>query len=123
MFGRIRAYFIGLAVLCITGWSYVISTPQPQEEKVTIQGTLEADDVDEDGTVVTVVISVEIASKATTEEKHEIIHERYLIAYDKKGRQLLDLVGRTVEATGTVKENEEGNKTIFIKGYRVLQNK
>lgn len=79
MFERIRMFFIGLAVLCITGWSHVSSTCQLQEEKVTIRGTVEANDVDEDCTVVTVVISVE--------------------------------------------EDEEGNKTIFIKSYRVLQKK
>lgn len=120
MFGRMRVFFIGLAVLCITGWGHTSSTSQPQEEKVTIRGTVEAYEMDEDGTVVTVVISVEIALEDTTgEEEREIAYEKYLVAYDEKGRQLLDLVGRTVEATGTVKEDEEGNKTIFIKSYRV----
>lgn len=94
---------------------------QTKEDTVSIVGTVKALEWDENDNITAVVISVETALEDTTEEAYEIIDEEYYVSDNIKGRELLKMVGETVEATGSVEEDDEGNKTIHVLSYQVIR--
>lgn len=94
---------------------------QAREDTVTIVGTVKALDWDENDNITAVMISVETALEDTTEEEYEVIDEEYCVSDNIKGRELIKMIGETVEATGSVEEDDEGNKTIHVISYQVIR--
>ena len=46
--------------------------------------------------------------------------DEHIIVNNKNGKELLELVGKIVKATGTVFEDENGNFVISVKAYKVI---
>jgi len=74
---------------------------------VTILGKVVAVDWDEDDKAVEAAIDSD--------------DERYPLADNDKRKELLDLLGEEVKATGTVSEDEDGNKTMEVSRFEVVK--
>lgn len=81
----------------------------PPDKDVTITGVVEKAAVDENDKVIAVEIQ---------EERLEGT-EFYLVNDDAKGNELLGLVGKQVEVTGVVDEDEDDNKILTVKSFSV----
>ena len=112
-----KAFFVALLAIVALAASSV-----PRTEEVTITGVVnpvEWDDED-NATAVAITVSSEIEPEEE-EEEPETIEEDYYVADNEKGKELLEHIGKTVEATGTVVEDEEGTKTITVIGFKVIE--
>ena len=76
-------------------------------EQVTIEGIVYGANWDDEGNTTAVVIVAEGVE--------------YIVADSGQGRKLLTLEGKTIKATGTVEENEVGDKVITITSYQVIE--
>jgi hypothetical protein len=92
--------------------------PCPESEETTITGTVVEAEWDEDGNITAVAISVTISPDDPDEEEYA---EEYSVANNEKGKELLELVGKEVEATGKVETDEYGYMTIFVSDYKVIK--
>lgn len=81
----------------------------PPDKEVTITGVVAKAAVDENDKVIAVEIQ---------EERLEGT-EFYLVNNDAKGDELLGLVGKQVEVTGVVDEDEDDNKILTVKSFSV----
>ena len=84
------------------------------DSDVTITGKIVASDWDDEDNVIAVVISVTVFPDDPDEDEYS---EDYLVANNEMGRELLTLVGRSIEAIGKVETDEDGSKTIYIESY------
>jgi hypothetical protein len=94
-----------------------------QEAEETITGVVKILEVDENGDPVVVGITVVVVIDDPEEVQHEEPEEVraiYIVAPTEKGQELLFKVGRTVKATGTIKMNENNEKMILVKKFRVM---
>lgn len=82
---------------------------RPPDKEVTITGVVEKAAVDENGKVIAVEIQEEWLEGT----------EYYLVNDDAKGNELLGLVGKKVEVTGVVDEDEDDNKILTVKSFSV----
>lgn len=98
--------------------SFAPIAAQSEDTEETIVGTVVAVEWDDDGNATTVAISVEIIDE---ENENEEIDEYYLVGDTEKGYELLNYVGEDVEAKGTIKANEDGNKTIYVTDYKIVE--
>lgn len=89
-----------------------------QEEAQNIVGTVTAIDWDEDGNIVIVAVSVVVEADNPEEDSYQI---DYYIADTKKGNELSKLIDKLVRVTGKVAEDADGNKTIYVSDYKVLE--
>jgi uncharacterized membrane protein len=83
---------------------YAVAVPTAAEESIT--GTVYADDWDEKGNVVLVVI--ETADGGL-----------YYVSEDAKGKELLKLVDKNVKATGVIQDSG-GEKIITVVSYEIM---
>ena len=74
----------------------------------TIRGTIFPVEWDENDNVVQVVID--------TQDQ-----DGYLIERNKKGKELLDLIRREVEVSGTMREDEDGDLIFKVKEYSLIK--
>ncbi|KAA3661639.1 MAG: hypothetical protein DWQ10_04115, partial [Calditrichaeota bacterium] len=79
-----------------------------QNTEQTITGTVTVIDWDEDDNPLEIAISV-ITLVQSEDEDEEVteMQEDYVVGDTKKGRELMDHIDEEVEATGTVKTNED----------------
>lgn len=82
---------------------------RPPDKEVTITGVVEKAAVDENDKVIAVEIQEEWLEGT----------EYYLVNDDAKGNELLGLVGKRVEVTGVVDEDEDENKILTVKSFSV----
>jgi len=75
--------------------------------QITITGIVTPTDWDNDGNTIAVAISTPL-------------EDEYLVDADTMGRELLELVGEKVIATGIVTEDEYWNKRIAVAKYELL---
>jgi len=78
---------------------------------VTVTGNVEKAALDEKGNVIAVEIWAEGGDG----------YDYYLVNDSDKGNELIPLVGKRVRASGTVEEDEDGNKILTITGYSVVK--
>ncbi len=108
-----RLFFICLLLLGFVFTSPVYAgqkgAPPPPDKDVTITGVVGKAAVDENDKV----IAVEIQEDRSGETEY------YLVNDDAKGNELLALVGKKVEVTGVVDEDEDENKILTVKSYSV----
>ena len=74
----------------------------------TIRGTIFPVEWDENDNVVQVVID-------TPDQ------DGYLVERNKKGKELLDLIRREVEVSGTMREDEDGDLIFKVKEYSLIK--
>lgn len=91
-------------------------------DKETITGEVTAVEWDDNDQVTAVAITVTREIQDDQGEPLSVM-EDYYVMDTAKGRELLKLVGKTVQATGEVTEDEEGIKTIEVSAYKVLEPK
>ncbi len=77
-------------------------------ETVTITGTVFEDDWDQNDKPIAVVIEAEDG-------------QEYRVASEGKGKEILELGDKDVKATGVVVEDSEGQKTIKVTAYEVIE--
>ena len=97
--------------------------PVPNGALTTITGVVVPMEEDSDGNPTLVALSVSVGVEEVVEAEEyafEDITEEYFVASTEKGYRLLKLKDETVEVTGVVAVDEDGNKTIFVKRYRVI---
>ena len=82
---------------------------RPPDKEITITGLVEKAAVDENDKVIAVEIQVEGPDGI----------DYYLVNDDAKGSELLGLVGRQVDVSGIVDEDEDENKLLTVKEYSV----
>jgi len=99
-----------LQVVCVLTMVTLVCVPSlfAATDEVEITGTVYAIDRDENNNVTAVLI--------VTDEGEEIV-----IANSGKGMELLLLDEKTVKATGMVAKDEDGNKTITVNNYIILE--
>jgi hypothetical protein len=86
----------------------------------TISGTVievERNDQDE-VTAVAIEINIETASKEGVSEKAT---EKYLVGDTVKGHELHKLIGKRVQATGLIKTDDNGDKTILVTKFTLTE--
>jgi hypothetical protein len=113
----------------VAGMSYFILTLflsadimiYSQESDSTIKGIVTESDWDEDGNVTAVAIEVTIDTEEDEEGYSSEESDYYDVMMDNKGKELMDLLDKTIEATGTITVDEDGNKTIKVKKYKVIE--
>lgn len=108
-----RLFFISLLLAGLTIVPFAHARQKevvrPPDKDVTITGVVEKAAVDENDKV----IAVEIQEERTEGT------EFYLVNDDTKGNELLALVGKQVEVTGVVDEDEDDNKILTVKSFSV----
>jgi len=83
------------------------ATQKPDPTKpVTVKGVIASAVKNKDGKVIEIQITVG--------------KEKYMVAANAKGREMVKLIGKTVEATGTIEVKPNGNKTITVRIYRIV---
>jgi len=85
-----------------------------QDNKITIIGTVEGLEFDEDDNVLEVMIVV----PQDTGEFIEYVN--YVVLRKGKGLKLLELVDETVEVTGNLEIDSDGNNTIEVLKFQVI---
>lgn len=100
-----KLLIVGFCTLLL---AYVIApTNAPATEKVTITGTVYADDWDNDNVTAVVIETAD--------------GDEYKVSSGGKGKDLLKLSDKNVKATGVVVEDSEGGKTITVTSYEVIE--
>ena len=120
MIKKINLFALIVFVLLIT-LSFTKTDVYSQEvfdDENVIIGKVVATEFDKDDNVTEVAISVTITPDDTTDEEYV---EYYSVVKDEKGQELLKLVGKIVEATGTVEIDEDDNMFFTVKEYIVLK--
>lgn len=120
MIKKINLFALIVFVLLIT-LSFTKTDVYSQEvfdDENVIIGKVVATEFDKDDNVTEVAISVTITPDDTTDEEYV---EYYSVVKDEKGQELLKLVGKIVEATGTVEFDEDDNMFFTVKEYIVLK--
>ena len=99
-----------LQVLCVLAMVTIVCVTSSfaATDEVEITGTVYAIDRDENNNVTTVVLA--------TDEGEEIV-----VVKSGKGMELLTLDEKTVKATGVIANDEDGNKTITVTKYTILE--
>ncbi len=88
----------------------------------TIVGTVVVVDEDAEGEVTQVAISVETETEdPNSEESYTTTIEDYLVADTEIGRELLELEGKEVEATGEIEVQKDGTRTIAVSAYKIIE--
>ncbi len=105
---RFKRVLLVCGVCVLLSLSILTSKNTPIAQTVTVTGVVYADDWDDNDNVTAVVIETEDG-------------EEYGISTDGKGKELLKLEDKRVELTGTVSEHGEGEKTITVTTYRILE--
>lgn len=82
---------------------------RPPDKEVVIAGVVEKAAVDENDQVIAVEIQVQGPDGV----------DYYLVNDDAKGNELLGLVGKQVDVTGIIDEDEDDNKLLTVKGFSV----
>ncbi len=77
---------------------------------LTLKGLIESQDEDDDGNAVSINLAVTVESEDDDAEALDY----YSVKLDKIGKQLLSHVSKQVTVTGTVKTDNDGNKTITV---------
>ncbi|MDW7679711.1 MAG: hypothetical protein SCK70_04055 [bacterium] len=91
---------------------------QDISEEITIIGQVLEAEYGENDSLASVVINVIITPQDSAAEESIV---NYWVVRDEVGIQMLKLVGETVEATGTVEIDEDGNFNFYVKKYRVIK--
>ena len=106
------------AILIMVNLTAFTSADDPTE---TISGMVVAAGWNDDGDVTAVAINViTYVDDSETGESQEVA-EDFLVGDTEKGRELLNMVSDEVEVTGVVKEDEDGNKTILVSAYKLVE--
>ncbi len=103
---RLWVMAVGLCTLWL-GFS-IMATGLLAGETVTITGTVYEDQWDENDNPIAVVIDANDG-------------EEYKISSEGKGRELLKLDNQELKATGVVVEDGEGQKTIKVTEYEIVE--
>lgn len=78
-------------------------------KEVTVTAIVEAADTDDEGNATAVGLWDDVNWKW------------YTVGEGGKGKELFKLIGKTVKATGTVKKDERGEKTITVLKYELVK--
>ena len=114
----LRGFLVIVFMLFLSSSSFIF----PQQGDETINGIVTESDWDEDGNVTAVAIEVTIETEDEDEESYSSEESDYYdVVMDDKGKELMDFLNKRVEVTGTVTEDDEGNKTIKVKNYKVIE--
>lgn len=99
-----------LQVVCLLAMVTLVCVPSlfAETDEVEITGTVYAIDRDENNNVTAAVLA--------TDEGEEIV-----VVNSGKGMELLLLDEKTVKATGMIAKDEDGNKTITVTKYIILE--
>lgn len=74
---------------------------------VTLKGVIQAAETDESGQAVKIHLAAG--------------EQQYPISMNEKGKELLPLVGKTVEINGGLKPNKKGKNVIAVKTFKVVE--
>jgi len=110
--GLLSMMLLAFAILSGDGYS------QEKEKETTIEGTVIGTEWDENDNVISIAISVTVITGDTTEKEYVI---DYLVAENKKCKDLKNFVGQEVRATGVVVEDEDGVLIISVRDFKVLK--
>jgi hypothetical protein len=88
---------------------------QEGKKQITISGTVDAVEFDDDENVTQIAISVE---KQLGENDIDFIY--YYIVNDKKGKELFRLIGKTVQVTGQLAVAKDKKNYITVTGYTLV---
>jgi hypothetical protein len=77
-------------------------------KKRTITGVVIPDDWDKHDNVIRVAIK-------TSD------YEEYIVEYNRQGKQLLSMIDRTVRVRGAVRERLNGDLTVSVDDYKVIE--
>ena len=114
----LRGLLVAVFILFLFKGSFIYT----QQNDKTINGIVTESDWDEDGNVTAVAIEVTIETEDEDEESYSSEESDYYdVVMDDKGKELMNFLNKMVEVTGTVTEDDEGNKTIKVKKYKVLE--
>lgn len=118
---RTKATMLGMFIFSFFVAMAAAAYLAPLTDEVTIMGIVNSIDWDEDDNVIAVAITVSYESEPEEEEEPVVFTEDYVVSNNEKGKELLTYIGKTVEATGAVVEDEDGNKTISVSSYKVIE--
>ena len=99
-----------LQLVCVLAMVTLLCVPSlfAATDEVEITGTVYAIDRDENSNVTAVVLA--------TDDGEEIV-----VINSGKGIELLQLDEKTIKATGIIAKDEDGNKTITVAKYIILE--
>lgn len=100
---------VALLYFCVLP-SFAAENAEPGKP-VTVTGNVEKAALDEKGNIIAVEIWAEEGDA----------YDYYLVDDTPRGNELIPLVGKRVRVTGTVEEDEDGNKIIIVTGYSVVR--
>jgi len=88
---------------------------QESKKQLTITGTVDAVDFDENDNVIQVAVTVE---KQISENDIDFIS--YYVVDNKKGKELFRLIGKTVQVTGQLTVAKDGKNYIAVTSYTLV---
>ena len=88
-------------------------------DEETIVGTVVVLEKDEEDNITAVGINVTV--EVEEEEGFYEINEIYWVDNNEKGEEILTLVGETIQATGSVTVNEDGEYIMKVLSYIILK--
>jgi hypothetical protein len=103
--------FFVFGIICVTAQSL-------NETAQTIEGYVIATEWNDDEEVVAIAIRVNDVSE--NEDGILTAPDDYYVVENEKAMELIELVDEMVVATGTIKIDETGNKTILVTSYRII---
>jgi hypothetical protein len=117
---NLKIYFllIGLIVLTFSLVFIPNSHATTMQQDTTVTGIVTPIAWDEDDNVTATAITVTIVPEDSTEDEYS---EDYVVGDTDKGLELIEHVGKQVEATGTLEIDEYANKTIYVESYRIIK--
>ena len=102
---RNKKFFLGLCALMLL---YAVSAANVfAADEVTVTGTVYATAWDDDDNVTAAVIAG--------------LDEEFVIVANAAGKEMFQLNYRDVKATGVIGQDSEGNKTLTVSNYEVIQ--
>jgi hypothetical protein len=91
------------------------------EQAETIRGTVVKTHGQNNGEA---VVAIQVAKEAKGEKNRaEKVSEDFIVGNTDKGHELTKLVGKRVEATGVIKADEDGSKTILVTEFTLIDAK
>lgn len=89
------------------------------QDDTTLTGIVQAVDWNENDEVIAVSVVV-TDTEMNADGEEEAYNIEYFVENDENGQNLLTLVGQQVKVTGEIKMDEDGNYSIHIKKYQVI---
>ena len=114
---------LALIIFLLTFTAVFAADNKDDKNLVTLTGIISVYEIDENDNITSISLLVPVTSEegeSEDEMMEDEAAEEYIIANTDEASKLFELVDMVVTVKGKVQENEDGQKVIYVREYKVI---